>query len=337
MNKNKWGKWALGLGLVAAFVAIALLIEQLQVLDTKLSLAVAGRRTPFFTTAMKGVTQLASAPVLILLSAGLVYTIRKTRLKVPLIANLGISVILNLGLKALFTRPRPVEVPPLVIEAGFSFPSGHSMAAAAFYGFVIYLIRRSQMSRRAKALFSALCVGIIGLVGFSRVYLGVHYASDVVAGFLVSSLYLLVFTSFVSAYFDGDKSLEAQLDAASAPTLLMSFAHAGDGIIGGLKAERNMVIHFGMMTLVIVLASLLQVSLMEWCLLIILFGMVLAAELINTAIEAVVDLVTQDKHPLAKLAKDTAAGAVLITALIAAVVGLIILGPKLVWLIKTGL
>lgn len=92
-----------------------------------------------------------------------------------------------------------------------------------------------------------------------------------------------------------------------------------------------------MMTLVIVLASLLHVSLMEWCLLLILFGMVLAAELINTAIEAVVDLATPGKHPLAKLAKDTAAGAVLVTALIAAIVGLIILGPKLIWLIKTGL
>ena len=66
----------------------------------------------------------------------------------------------------------------------------------------------------------------------------------------------------------------------------------------------------------------------EWCICLGLFGMVMALELVNTAVEAVVDLVTEERHPLAKIAKDTAAGAVLIAAIMAAIVGLIIFVPK---------
>ena len=66
----------------------------------------------------------------------------------------------------------------------------------------------------------------------------------------------------------------------------------------------------------------------EWCICLTLFGLVMALEMVNTAVEAVVDLVTEERHPLAKIAKDTAAGAVLIAAIMAAIVGLIIFVPK---------
>ncbi len=334
MSKKHW-KWLLAAVLLGAFVLMALSIEHLQPVDEGISRAVAQLRTPWLTAVMRVFSQMASAPVLAALSIIMMWRLKSSRMRVPIIANVGISVLLNVGIKALLTRPRPVALPALVVESGYSFPSGHSMAAAAFYGFAIYLLWRKVSSRRVKHWGTALLLAVIALVGASRVYLGVHYASDVVAGFLVSSVYLLVFTSFVSAYFQGNKSLGDQLDPAVTPTLLMSFAHAGDGIIAGLKAERNMVIHFGMLTLVVVLGFLLRVSLMEWCILLILFGLVLAAELLNTAIESAVDLVMKQQHPKAKLAKDAAAGAVLICAIIAAMVGAIILGPKLFRLLET--
>ena len=82
-------------------------------------------------------------------------------------------------------------------------------------------------------------------------------------------------------------------------------------------------------TVVVVLAGIwLGLSRTEWCICLGLFGMVMALELVNTAVEAVVDLVTEERHPLAKIAKDTAAGAVLIAAIMAAIVGLIIFVPK---------
>ena len=75
---------------------------------------------------------------------------------------------------------------------------------------------------------------------------------------------------------------------------------------------------------------LFRISALEWCVCFILFGLILSLELVNTAVEAVVDLVTEERKPLAKIAKDTAAGAVLVAAIMAAAAGLVIFIPK-VW------
>ena len=89
-----------------------------------------------------------------------------------------------------------------------------------------------------------------------------------------------------------------------------------------------MKIHCVMAVLVVTACIILKLSPVEWCICLGLFGLVMALELVNTAVESVVDLVTSEYKPLAKIAKDTAAGAVLIAATMAAIVGLIIFVPK---------
>ena len=89
-----------------------------------------------------------------------------------------------------------------------------------------------------------------------------------------------------------------------------------------------MKIHCGLSVLVVIAGIILKLSVMEWCICLTLFGLVMALELVNTSIEAVVDLVTEERKPLAKIAKDTAAGAVLIAAIMAAIIGCIIFVPK---------
>ena len=84
----------------------------------------------------------------------------------------------------------------------------------------------------------------------------------------------------------------------------------------------------GMMALVIAAGLFFQISALEWCVCFVLFGLIMSLELVNTAVESVVDLVTEKRHPLAKLAKDAAAGAVLIASIMAAAAGLIIFIPK---------
>lgn len=115
--------------------------------------------------------------------------------------------------------------------------------------------------------------------------------------------------------------------------LYKSFGYAFEGIFTGIKKERNMKIHCLAMLCVVVIGVFVGISVTEWCICLILFGLILSLELVNTAVEAVVDLVTEEKKPLAKLAKDTAAGAVLIAAIMAAGVGLIIFVPKILALI----
>ena len=116
--------------------------------------------------------------------------------------------------------------------------------------------------------------------------------------------------------------------------LYKSFGYAFEGIFAGIRGERNMKIHCFAAVCVVVAGVLFHISVTEWCICLVLFGLILSLELVNTAIEAVVDLVTEDKKPLAKLAKDTAAGAVLIAAVMAAMAGLLIFVPKLISFLK---
>ena len=107
-----------------------------------------------------------------------------------------------------------------------------------------------------------------------------------------------------------------------------SFSYAFEGIFTCIRNERKMKIHIAVAALVVIAGWILGLSITEWCICLGLFGLVMALELVNTAVEAVVDLVTTERHPLAKIAKDTAAGAVLIAAIMAAIVGLLIFVPK---------
>lgn len=112
-------------------------------------------------------------------------------------------------------------------------------------------------------------------------------------------------------------------------SLLRSFGYAFEGIATGIIKERNMKIHCLAVAAVVIAGTIVKLSAMEWCICLLLFALVISLELVNTAVEAVVDLVTEEKKPLAKIAKDTAAGAVLFSAIIAVIVGLIIFLPHL--------
>lgn len=111
--------------------------------------------------------------------------------------------------------------------------------------------------------------------------------------------------------------------------LYKSFGYAFQGIFNTIRTERNIKIHCVAAILVTIFGIWLQISKTEWMICFILFGLILALELVNTAVEATVDLFTEERKPLAKKAKDAAAGAVLIVAIFAAVIGILIFIPKL--------
>lgn len=108
-----------------------------------------------------------------------------------------------------------------------------------------------------------------------------------------------------------------------------SFGYAFEGIHTGILKERNMKIHCLAVILVTAAGTFLGLSAVEWCICLLLFALVISLELVNTAVEAVVDLVTEERKPLAKIAKDTAAGAVLFASLAAVIIGCIIFIPYL--------
>ena len=112
-----------------------------------------------------------------------------------------------------------------------------------------------------------------------------------------------------------------------------SFFHAIDGIIYAIKEEHNMIIILICMILAIFAGITFKISVTEWLFMILIIGLVIASELINTAIEATIDLITLENHPLAKIAKDTASSATLVFSITAFIGAIILFVPKLIEII----
>lgn len=153
----------------------------------------------FITPIAKFITNFGGAIYLIGISIILFIVIKNKKIGISVISNLGIAVMLNQILKRILQRPRPVEF-RIINESGYSFPSGHSMVSMAFYGFLIYLIYKNVKNKYLKwSLIMALGLLIVS-IGISRIYLGVHYTSDVLAGFLVAISYLIIYTSIINKF-----------------------------------------------------------------------------------------------------------------------------------------
>ncbi|KZN96284.1 MAG: diacylglycerol kinase family protein [Bacillaceae bacterium] len=113
-------------------------------------------------------------------------------------------------------------------------------------------------------------------------------------------------------------------------TLLKSFYFAVQGIAAAFQSERNFRIHVTAAIIVIAAGLFFNISLIEWIVILLLIGGMLALELVNTAIERIADAVSKEFHPLLKTAKDAAAGAVLVYAAVSVVIGFIIFAPKII-------
>jgi membrane-associated phospholipid phosphatase len=146
----------------------------------------------YVTPMAKVVTKLGNAESLILITIILFLVIKSKRIKWAIPINLACSTILNFTLKNIIQRPRPIEY-RIIDENGYSFPSGHSMVSMAFYGFLIYLIYKNVKNKYIKVISILLLSTLIFLIGASRIYLGVHYASDVIGGFLLAISYLALY------------------------------------------------------------------------------------------------------------------------------------------------
>lgn len=149
---------------------------------------------------MKLLTTLGSTIVIVtgILCVGILIK-NKKYFKIFIIANL-IGVILNNLVKIIIRRPRPTQTMPLSYEDSYSFPSGHSMMSSIFYGLIIYYIFKYVKNRKLKVFLSTLLTIIIIMVGISRIYLGVHYVTDVLGGIILGIIYLFVFTKLLNKY-----------------------------------------------------------------------------------------------------------------------------------------
>jgi membrane-associated phospholipid phosphatase len=199
-------------GLILSFVSLDIFFELSEDLmeeekfqfDLVIIQYVSELRSDTVTNVMHFFTSLGSITILtFMLISSLLWLIFKKKSYVGasfyVIAVAGGGLI-NLGLKHWFARVRPEG--SLIIEHGFSYPSGHSMGSLIYYGFLGYLVIKSQHDRWLKTVSATFFIMLILLIGFSRIYLGVHYPSDVFAGFSAGTVWLMLCIA-------GSESLEA--------------------------------------------------------------------------------------------------------------------------------
>ena len=153
----------------------------------------------FVTPIAKFITNFGGAIFLVILTIVLFILIKDKKIGISIFSNLAIITILNQLLKRILQRPRPTEF-RIIEETGYSFPSGHSMISMAFYGYLIYLIYKYVKNKYIKWAAIVLLSILICCIGISRIYLGVHYTSDVLGGFLISVSYLVIYISTTNKF-----------------------------------------------------------------------------------------------------------------------------------------
>ena len=173
-------------------LTIAVFTKLIKPLDSYMESFVIGIRSDKLTTIMTTITNIARAYSLIAISILLLFLIKDKKIPLSICINLVAVFLTSQVFKFIFRRPRPDGL-ALVTASGYSYPSGHSMVSTAYFMFIIYLLCKKIKNKFVKTILIIFGAIMMLSIGFSRIYLGVHYLSDVIAGYLLGIGYLMIF------------------------------------------------------------------------------------------------------------------------------------------------
>ena len=177
--------------LLAAFLSLLILV--ICKYNFKIDLLnefIANRRTEFWNWFFKIFTYLGSWIVLSVITVFTLIFVKDKKVGVTFVLSVLLSATLSVAIKYIVGRIRPDNA--IISEVGFSFPSAHAMISVAFYSVAIYFVLTKISKLSLKWIFAGLILSVMFLVGFSRVYLGVHYVSDVVAGWIMGLICAMI-------------------------------------------------------------------------------------------------------------------------------------------------
>lgn len=200
MTKKKGLIMAAGF-LVFFLMAYLITTDQPPAFDTSIREWVYSIRNPALTAVLKVITYMGNWQTITLLCIVLLL-IPKTRFQygVPVSISAIFITLLNKVIKMIFQRPRPDEAFRLIQEGGYSFTSGHSITSMVVFGLLIYLVRKYVKDRK-KADILTVFLGIPWIfIGLSRIYMGVHYPSDVLAGWALGAAILVIIISLIDRF-----------------------------------------------------------------------------------------------------------------------------------------
>ncbi len=203
MNKKTY--YAISIIVVLLIIAITIITTKIVIkrellIDTlAYDFIVLKLRNDTLTPIMKIITELSNTRTIIIIAIILTIVVslwKNIKIASLIPINLGIIAIINQILKHIFQRPRPIGF-RLIDIGGFSFPSGHAMGSTAFYGLLIYLSYKLIKNKTIRIISIIINTLIIIGIGISRIYLGVHYCSDVIVGISLSFMYLIIFIRII--------------------------------------------------------------------------------------------------------------------------------------------
>ncbi len=171
------------------------ILSSLIFIDHQIAVGVINLRSDFMDHFFFLITRLGSWPIitgLFIITACLFWLYKRKQLILPFLIVIAGAGIMTIIIKALVDRSRPGSNLALYIEKLSSFPSAHAALSLAFFSFLIYCFWRFNLSLKTKIISSVILGLTVLLVGFSRIYLGVHFTSDIIAGYLIGLMWVLI-------------------------------------------------------------------------------------------------------------------------------------------------
>lgn len=199
---NKKIKWTIVtiLSVIFLILLISVYTGHIEQFDNSIYKVIEEMRNENLTKILIFITHLGGTISMILITTVLsliLICFKRKKIAIGIFLNLLISSCTYILLKNIITRPRPAVEEMLVEEIGFSFPSGHTTNNMAFYGFAIYLVYKNVKNKILRNFVCIIFAILAILVGFSRMYLRVHYPSDVLAGFCLGIILVILFETFI--------------------------------------------------------------------------------------------------------------------------------------------
>ena len=201
MKKRK----IIGLILLVGFIALTILLltNNISSFDSFIYKYFFQIRNKFFNVFFVFFTRLGDVIPVTIITICLLMILNKED-RYILGSSMIITLLLNQGLKYIIQRPRPPIEERLISQGGYSYPSGHSMMAMCLYGVVIYLINTRLKNKKLKIILTIILSIIILLIGFSRIYVRVHYPSDVLGAYLLTILILIINITLINNHIRGN-------------------------------------------------------------------------------------------------------------------------------------
>jgi undecaprenyl-diphosphatase len=198
MKSKKNYSWLVCLGALIGFIIILALFYQgkLGNFDNNIYNFIIKSKSDLLTNLFKLISDLCDKVFIVIIMLSFFIFNKNKKDDLMLLLVTGGSYVINFVVKHLVKRPRPMGI-ALVTETSYSFPSSHAMVSMAMYGFIIYLVNTSHLKKNVKIILNIGLSLLILLIDISRIYLGAHFASDVLAGSLLGLCFLICFINLI--------------------------------------------------------------------------------------------------------------------------------------------